>query len=380
MTLDRSYWLRSMLDIADPLLSALEKEQLVVQMPIEQKVDSNRESYSYLEAFARLINGMAPWLESHAENEAEEKLRKEYVQRVRICIDHATNPNSKDYMNFSVGDQPIVDTAFFAQAILRAPQALWYQLEPITKRNVIKALKATRSRKPHFSNWLLFSAIIETALYKMGEDDWDPMRIDYALNQFEQWYVGDGLYSDGNSFHADYYNSYVIHPMLLDISETVGPKYSSWSDKYQKFRERAVQYAVIQERMISPEGTYPPIGRSLAYRFGAFHHLANQVLRYELPSELTAGQVRAALTSVIKRTFSSDAVFNENGWLKIGFTGHQPEIGEAYVSTGSLYLSAFIFLPLGLKESDPFWQEDAKDWTSKKAWASQDFPVYQSLD
>ncbi|MGP4039278.1 DUF2264 domain-containing protein [Gracilibacillus sp. D59] len=380
MTIDRSYWLKTMLEIADPLILALEKEQLVVRMPIEQQVGSKREACSHLEAFARLINGMAPWLESNAENEAEERLRKEYAQRVRTCIDHATNPESNDYMNFSVGDQPIVDTAFLAQAILRAPRTLWDELGDDTKQNVIKAWKATRSRKPYFSNWLLFSAIIETALYKVGEEDWDPMRIDYALNQFEQWYVGDGLYSDGISFHADYYNSYVIHPMLLDIVEAVGPAYSDWSDKYEKICERAVQYARIQERMISPEGTFPPIGRSLAYRFGAFHHLANQVLRQDLPSELTAGQVRAALTAVIKRTFSSGAVFDEYGWLKIGFTGHQPEIGEGYISTGSLYLCAFIFLPLGLKESDPFWQEDAKDWTSKRAWTSQNFSTYQSLD
>ncbi len=380
MTDDRSYWLKTMLDIADPLLFALEKEQLAEQMPIEQKVNSNREAYSHLEGFAQLINGMAPWLESQAENKAEEKLRKEYVQRVRTWMDQATNPESKDFMNFSVGDQPIVDTAFLAQAILRAPNTLWYQLEDNVRQNVINALKATRSRKPHFSNWLLFAAIIEAALYKLGEDDWDPMRIDYALNQFEQWYVGDGMYSDGISFHADYYNSYVIHPMLLDILETVMPIHSSWSDKYEKYRERAVQYAGIQERMISPEGTFPPIGRSLAYRFGALHHLANQVLRQELPSELTAGQVRSALTTVIKRTLSSDAVFDGNGWLKIGFTGHQPEIGEGYISTGSLYLCTFIFLPLGLKESDSFWREDAKDWTSKKAWNSQGFPVYQSLD
>ncbi|WP_331460534.1 DUF2264 domain-containing protein [Gracilibacillus suaedae] len=191
-------------------------------------------------------------------------------------MNHATNPESKDYMNFSVGDQPIVDTAFLAQAILRAPQTLWYELDDNVKQNVINALKATRSGKPYFSNWLLFSAIIETALYKLGEKDWDSMRIDYALNQFEQWNVGDGLYSDGRSFHADYYNSYVIHPMLLDIVETIGHTYSDWSDKSEKIRTRAVQYARIQERMISPEGAFPSIGRSLAYRFGAFHHLANQ--------------------------------------------------------------------------------------------------------
>src|SRR5690606_9293708 len=112
-------------------------------------------------------------------------------------MDTATNPSSLDYMNFSKGHQPIVDTAFLAHAIVRAPDELFHKLEPEVKNNVVQALKATRSRKPFFSNWLLFSAMIETALFLVGEEDWDPMRIDFALKQHEQWYVGDGMYSDG---------------------------------------------------------------------------------------------------------------------------------------------------------------------------------------
>jgi hypothetical protein len=30
---------------------------------------------------------------------------------------------------------------------------------------------------------------------------WDEMRLDLALRQMDKWYVGDGLYSDGENFH-----------------------------------------------------------------------------------------------------------------------------------------------------------------------------------
>ena len=33
-------------------------------------------------------------------------------------------------------------------------------------------------------------------------------------------------------------------------------------------------------------------------------------------------QVRSALTTIIKRQYS-DENFNKNGWLKLGFKGHQ---------------------------------------------------------
>jgi hypothetical protein len=41
----------------------------------------------------------------------------------------------------------------------------------------------------------------------------------------------------------------------------------------RRIDERAKRYAAVQERMIGPDGTFPPIGRSLAYRCGAFHLL-----------------------------------------------------------------------------------------------------------
>ena len=40
--------------------------------------------------------------------------------------------------------------------------------------------------------------------------------INSALRKVEEWYVGDGWYSDGPSFGFDYYNGYVLHPMYVN--------------------------------------------------------------------------------------------------------------------------------------------------------------------
>jgi hypothetical protein len=280
-------------------------------------------------------------------------------------------------MNFSEGYQPIVDAAFLAHALVRAPHELWNKLDLRVQQNVINALKATRTRKPGYNNWLLFAAMIETALYKAGAD-WDPMRVDYALRQHELWYKGDGNYGDGPDFHADYYNSFVIQPMLLDIIHTVGHEDSYWQAMKEKTVQRAQRYATQQERLISPEGTFPAVGRSLAYRFGAFQLLSQIALQHQLEAELQPAQVRCALTAVIRRMIEAPGTFDENGWLTIGFCGHQPEVGETYISTGSLYLCAAVFLPLGLPADDPFWQGQA-DWTAKKAWSGQSFPIDKAL-
>jgi hypothetical protein len=69
-------------------------------------------------------------------------------------------------------------------------------------------------------NWLFFSAMVEAALRVMGESDYDLTRVDYAVNMFESWYLGDGVYGDGPKFRWDYYNSFVIQPMYVDVLRT----------------------------------------------------------------------------------------------------------------------------------------------------------------
>lgn len=251
-------------------------------------------------------------------------------------------------------------------------------LDEVTKKNLIDSLKSTRSIKPGYNNWLLFSAMIEAFLLK-SNNDWDPMRVDYAIKKHMEWYKGDGVYGDGPDFHCDYYNSYVIQPMLLDILKILVENGYEKEEIYQLILTRARRYASIQERLISPEGTFPVTGRSLAYRFGAFQLLSQISLMKQLPDDLSAGQVRSALSKVISRMIEAPGTFDRNGWLTIGFCGHQPGIGESYISTGSLYLCTTGLLPLGLPEDDRFWTAEPEDWTSKKAWSGVDIKNDHSL-
>jgi hypothetical protein len=221
------------------------------------------------------------------------------------------------------------------------------------------------------SNWLLFSAMVEAALCAVGEE-WNVEPVDVAVRKHMEWYKGDGAYGDGPPFHWDYYNSFVIQPMLVDVLETAGKKDARWQKHWPAVLARARRYAAVQERLISPEGTFPPIGRSLAYRFGAFQLLGQMALRRQLPERVSPGQVRCALSAVIRRSIEAKGTFDENGWLRIGFAGHQPGIGEVYISTGSLYLCTAGLLPLGLSEKDEFWTDPASDWTSVRAWSGQD--------
>ncbi|MFI5193624.1 MAG: DUF2264 domain-containing protein [Chitinophagales bacterium] len=375
---ERSYLIKVMTRIADPVLNALSKDELKVLMPLEEK-EADRKNYTHLEAFGRLLAGMAPWLELGADPTPEGKVRRKYIDLARIAIHNACDPLSPDFMNFTNGSQPLVDAAFLAQALLRAPQQLWEPLDVQTKANIITALKSTRVITPGYNNWLLFSAIIEAALIKFG-DHGDHMRMDYAIRQYQLWYKGDGAYGDGPSFHWDYYNSFVVQPMLLEVLQVLANKDENLKSSYDLALERAQRYAAVQERLISPEGTYPPIGRSLAYRFGVFQLLSKMAQLKALPNGIKPQQVRAALYTVIKKQIEAPGTFDDKGWLRIGFYGHQPEIGEGYISTGSLYLCAEAFLVLGLPASDDFWQGPDADWSAKKIWKGEDVNADHAID
>jgi hypothetical protein len=220
--------------------------------------------------------------------------------------------------------------------------------------------------------------MIEAALLKFSKD-YDAVRIDYAIREHEAWYKGDGFYGDGPGFHFDYYNSYVIQPMLLDVVKSLNEELGTLKEQMEVFTKRAKRYAEIQERLISPEGTFPPVGRSIAYRCGAFQLLAQMALQKNLSNKLTPAQVRSALSAVIHSTLDAPSTFDDKGWLTIGLAGHQLEVGETYISTGSLYLCTAAFLPLGLPETDEFWSSPSAEWTCKKAFTGKSFPIDKAI-
>ena len=220
----------------------------------------------------------------------------------------------------------------------------------------------------------MFAATVEAALLAFGEPTL-PERLEECVRKMLEWYCGDGVYGDGDFFHFDYYNSFVIQPMLVDVLAVLYENDGRFAASREKVLQRAKRFAQIQERLIAPDGTFPSIGRSTTYRFGAFQTLALMALKKDLPANVKPAQVRCALTAVILKITTAPGTFDAGGWLQIGFCGHQPTLGESYISTGSLYLCSAGLLPLGLSPADEFWSAPAERWTAQKLWAGENLPA-----
>jgi hypothetical protein len=360
--------------IAEPVLAALADEELHARLPTHEW-EARRAVFSPYEAFARTLAGIAPWLELGPDGTREGRLRARFVDLARRSLINATDPASPDYLTFdgAEGDQPLVEAAYLASALMSAPTQLWGPLTAEQQERVLDALRASREiGNTHDNNWWLFPAMVEAALWDLGADV-EVERIAFAVEKIEGWYLGDGVYGDGPAFRWDYYNSYVIHPMLLRVLRIAAAhNYPMAEESMPRARVRAERYAAVLERFISPEGTFPVMGRSSAYRFAAMHHLADAALTGDLPEALDSGAVRSGITAVVRRMTEAPGTFDDEGWLQLGAVGHQPGLQEDYNSTGALYVCLTGLVHLGLPADDPFWTAPTADWTQKRIWAGED--------
>ena len=377
---DREYWCSLAYKMAQPVLENMAKGELQKNMQTEfsPSFDNRNKKVLYMECFGRLMAGVAPWLTLPDDETAEGKQRKQLREWALASYKNAVDPENPDYLCWGIGGQNLVDAAYIAESFLRAYDILWKPLDDVTKQRYLKEFAKLRHIDPPYTNWLLFSSTIESFMAKAG-GDYDQYRVNSACRKMEEWYVGDGWYSDGPVFAFDYYSSYVFHPMYLETLQAMVDAKANTRLDYKKYYDRELKrcqkYSLILERFISPEGTFPAFGRSIPYRMATMQPLALMAWYQTLPSDLSNGQVRAALTKVLHRMFDQENNFNEKGYLSIGFCGSsQKNVADWYTNNGSLYMTTLAFMPLGLPADHPFWTDAAQPWTQVKAWNNQQFP------
>jgi hypothetical protein len=372
---DRLYWSDLAYKIAAPVLDNMSKGELKKNMPLELSPawNNRNKEVTYMETFGRLMAGISPWLALPDDHTPEGEQRKQLKEWALKSYANAVNPESPDCLMWKGASQVLVDAAFIANSFIRAPETFWLPLDEVTKERYIHAFKSLRSVKPPYNNWLLFRAMIEAFFVSIGEE-YDGYVLEVTVHKMNEWYLGDGWYSDGEDLSLDYYNSYVIHPMFVEIIDVLERTQIKSAITFRLALNRMQRYNVLLERLISPEAAFPVIGRSMTYRMGAFQTLALSSWKYGLPGGITNGQARNALTAVMKRMFGIEGNFGKEGFLQLGFAGHQPDLADYYTNNGSLYLTALVFLPLGLPSHHDFWTSPADEWTSQKAWSGKLFP------
>ena len=125
--------------------------------------------------------------------------------------------------------QPLVEAASIALALRLTRPLLWDRLDDGVRQRAAAWLGDALTAEPWPCNWELFPVTVGGFLEAVGhEPEASRKAIDRGLERIEQWYVGDGWYTDGARPAFDYYNGWamhlypVLHAWLADDADLLG--------------------------------------------------------------------------------------------------------------------------------------------------------------
>ena len=170
---DREVWVTLLYQMAEPVLKPMSEGRLQEVMSYESgnlevspTWDGRNKKVSYMEAFGRLMTGLAPWL-SLPDNDTKEGLMRKQVREWAIkSYTNAVDPTNPDYLGWQSGGQTLVDAAFLVQSFHRGWDALWEPLSVETKLRYVHELQQLHRYDPPYQNWFLFCGIEEAFLMK----------------------------------------------------------------------------------------------------------------------------------------------------------------------------------------------------------------------
>ena len=297
-----------------------------------------------LEGFARPLWGLAPLAAGGGAFEDWKLYRQ--------GLTNGSDPHHPEYWGTPRDrDQRLVEMAAIGLALALAPHEVWEPLDSRARDHLTQWLNAINQVDLVDNNWLFFRVLVNLGLAHVGAAH-DEAAMHAALDRLEQFYLGDGWYSDGLTTQRDYYIPFAFHHYSLIYARLAAPRDP---DRAQRFRERATLFAQQFIHWFTADGAALPFGRSLTYRFaqGSFW------------GALAFADVEALPWGVIKglalrhlRWWSQQPIFTSDGILSIGYAYPNLNMAEQYNSPGSPYWALKFFLPLALPESHPFWQAE----------------------
>ncbi|MFD0372430.1 DUF2264 domain-containing protein [Streptomyces sp. NPDC127114] len=251
----------------------------------------------------------------------------------------------------AVGDrnQPMVEAASIALALRLTRPWLWDRLDDPVRERVRAWLAGALHHTPVDNNWWLFPFTVGGFLTEVGPDADGAARaaVERGLAKIEQWYLGDGWYTDGRPRAFDHYNGWAFHlyPVLhahlagaRHLMDVYGPRLRTHLDGYS--------------RTFGADGSPMHQGRSLTYRFAATAPLWAGALTGHTP--LAPGTTRR-LASGSLRHFVDRGATDADGLLTLGWHGPHLPLVQEYSGPASPYWASKGFLGLLLPPDHPVW-------------------------
>ncbi|WP_328677205.1 DUF2264 domain-containing protein [Streptomyces sp. NBC_01261] len=244
--------------------------------------------------------------------------------------------------------QPLVEAASIALALRLTRPLLWDRLDEPVRQRAAAWLADALTAEPWPCNWELFPVTVGGFLQDIGyEPDASRKAVDRGLSRIEDWYVGDGWYTDGDGRKFDYYNGWAMHlypvlhawladdPRLLDL-----------------YGGRLERHLADYARLFGGDGAPMHQGRSLTYRFATTAPLWLGALTGRTP--LSPGETRRLASGALQYFLERGAV-DDRGLLSLGWHGPNEAVLQGYSGPASPYWASKGFLGLLLPPDHKVW-------------------------
>ena len=270
------------------------------------------------------------------------------VHRI-YCIGRNYADHAKEMGATADRSQPMVEAASIAVALHETRPWIWDRLDPGARQRVVDWLGGFTGRRPWDNNWRLFQVIVGEFLASVGAPH-DRAEIEAGLDRIEDWYTGDGWYSDGDGRAFDYYNGWALHLYPLLWARIAGQR--AVPDRVTRYRDRLRLFLTGYQHFFGGDGAPVHQGRSLTYRFAAVAPVWMGALAGATPLE--PGLTRRLASGVV-RHFTERGAPDERGLLTLVWYHPYLPVTQSYSGPASPYWAAKGFLGLLLPPGDPVW-------------------------
>ncbi|WP_030147140.1 DUF2264 domain-containing protein [Streptomyces sp. NRRL S-455] len=272
------------------------------------------------------------------------------IERYAAGLTSGTDPRSPDHWPpITDRSQPMVEAASVAIALHETRPWIWDRLDDRVRQRVADWLGGFVGAVVNDSNWRLFQVITEEFLASVGA----PHRraeIDAGLARLEDWYRGDGWYTDGDGRKFDYYNAWALHLYPVLWARIAGPRADP--GRVAEHRARLRRFLHDHQHFFGADGAPVHQGRSLTYRFATTAPLWAGALADTTP--LPPGRTRRLASGALKH-FAERGVPDARGLLTLGWYGPFLPVTQRYSGPASPYWASKAFLGLLLPADHPVW-------------------------
>ncbi|WP_052424305.1 DUF2264 domain-containing protein [Nonomuraea candida] len=242
--------------------------------------------------------------------------------------------------------QQLVEAASVALALHETRPWLFDRLSSGEQERVVAWLAGFLGRRTPDNNWVMFRVVVEQFLAGVG-GPYEPGEITGGLERIEEWYAGDGWYSDGKGKNFDYYCGWALH-----LYPSLWARMAGDTARQELYARRLRRFLDQYQHFFAADGGPVHQGRSLTYRFATVAPLWLGALTGASP--LPPGRTRRIAGRAL-RHFAERGAPDERGLLSLGWYDAFPPIAQAYSGPASPYWASKAFLGLLLPPEHPVW-------------------------